>query len=374
VKNQKLVPNSYTYDSNGNMLTKTSGTNTTTYAWDFENRLTSVTLPNNGGAVSFRYDPFGRRIQKTWPNATNTSATTMNYIYDGSKMTAELSASGAVVASYAQGPGIDDPLAMRRGGNVVYYQADALGSITSLTSSSGATVATYVYDSFGNTTATEGIYNPFRYTGREQDQRTGIYYYRARYYDPNIGRFISEDPSGFRGGINRYAYVRNGPLNFTDPFGLASCKPDGWNRLAVGLGGLGKMALGGAKIGLGLGVTAESGGLAVGLGYYSAWSGGMNIIAGASQVYGAVTGNTPGGQQVSNYASSISTVTGTVTLVATGNANTGATVSDIEGVFMVGVTGGLAIPQTAADNAVSAIDNGPAAFGLITGNESGPAH
>jgi RHS repeat-associated protein len=60
----------------------------------------------------------------------------------------------------------------------------------------------------------------YGYTGREQDEYTGLYYYRARFYDPQIGRFISEDPIGFRGGINWYAYVGNNPLGFTDPLGL----------------------------------------------------------------------------------------------------------------------------------------------------------
>jgi len=182
--------------------------------------------PPAGGALTFRYDPFGRRIQKIWPNTANNSTMVRNYLYDGANIIAELNASGAVVASYTQGAGIDEPLAMRRGGYISYYHADGLGSITSLTNTNAQPVATYVYDSFGNTTATEGIFNPFRYTGREQDPETGLYYYRARYYDPTVGRFISEDPAGFAGsGTNFYAYVRNSPINLTDPLGLCDKKP-----------------------------------------------------------------------------------------------------------------------------------------------------
>jgi RHS repeat-associated protein len=77
----------------------------------------------------------------------------------------------------------------------------------------------HVY-AFGNTTATSSINNPFQYTGREWDSETGLYYYRARYYEPGTGRFISQDPSGFGGGINVYAYVRNKALSFSDPTGL----------------------------------------------------------------------------------------------------------------------------------------------------------
>ncbi|MDR3764529.1 MAG: RHS repeat-associated core domain-containing protein, partial [Acidobacteriota bacterium] len=76
---------------------------------------------------------------------------------------------------------------------------------------------------FGNTTATEGIHNPFRYTGREHDTETGLYYYRARYYDPTIGRFLSEDPLRIKGGINFYTYVKNNPIKYVDPSGLANC-------------------------------------------------------------------------------------------------------------------------------------------------------
>lgn len=203
----------YAYDNNGNMTSKTSGTNVTGYTWDIENRLSSVNLPNNGGAVSFRYDPVGRRIQKA------TASTITNYIYDGPNIIAELNATGGVVASYTHGAGVDEPLAMRRGGYIAYYHADGLGSITSLTNVTGQTVGTYVYNGFGSTTTTEGIFNPFRYTAREQDPETGLYYYRARYYDPQIGRFISEDPLRILGGINFYAYVKNMPIIAKDPNG-----------------------------------------------------------------------------------------------------------------------------------------------------------
>jgi len=209
-----FASNSYAYDKNGNMLSKTNAGSVTSYVWDWESRLSSIALPSNTGTIGFRYDPFGRRIQKTSPNGVTI------YLYDGQKIAAEISSTGSVMASYAQGAGIDEPLAMQRGGNAVYYHADALGSVTSFTNASAQTVATYVYDSFGNTTATEGISNSFRYTGREDDSVRGLYYYRARYYDPSIGRFISEDPIGFRGGRNFYAYVGNNPILFRDPSGL----------------------------------------------------------------------------------------------------------------------------------------------------------
>jgi RHS repeat-associated protein len=206
----------YTYDNNGNTLTKADSTGTTNYSWDFENRLTSVTLPGSGGTVSFAYDPFGRRIKKA------SSAGTSIYAYDGDNLAEEANAAGAAVARYSQGLNIDEPLAMLRSSTTSYYQADGLGSVTSLTNAAGTAAQNYTYDSFGNIIATTGsLVNSFRYTGREWDTETNLYYYRARYYDPNIGRFISEDPIHFKSGINFYSYVSNSPTGFVDPSGLS---------------------------------------------------------------------------------------------------------------------------------------------------------
>ena len=99
---------SYGYDLNGNAVTKNDSTGITTYAWDFENRLTSVTLPGSGGTVTFAYDPFGRRIKKV------SSAATSIFAYDGDNLIEETNAPGAAVARYSQGLNIDEPLAMLR--------------------------------------------------------------------------------------------------------------------------------------------------------------------------------------------------------------------------------------------------------------------
>jgi RHS repeat-associated protein len=207
---------SYGYDSNGSTLTKTDSTGTTNYTWDFENRLTSVTLPGAGGTVSFKCDPFGRRIYKS------SSSGASIYAYDGDNVAEETNATGAVVARYSQDLAIDEPLAMLRSGTTSFYNADALGTVTSLGNGAGSLAQTYTFDSFGKQTASSGsLTNPFRYTGREFDSETGLYFYRARYFDPQAGRFLSEDPSGFRGGINLYAYTMNSPTGWIDPTGLA---------------------------------------------------------------------------------------------------------------------------------------------------------
>jgi RHS repeat-associated protein len=128
---------------------------------------------------------------------------------------------GNVVSKYAQGQSIDEPLAESTSGATSYYEQDGLGSVTSLTNGAGALAQTYTYDSFGNPTASQGaLTNPFRYTGREFDSETGLYYYRARYYDSASGRFVSEDPMRFTAGIIFYRYVKNNAANLADPYGL----------------------------------------------------------------------------------------------------------------------------------------------------------
>jgi RHS repeat-associated protein len=134
----------------------------------------------------------------------------------------ETNSSGTAVARYSQGLNIDEPLAMLRSSTTSYYQADGLGSITSLSSGAGSLTQTYTFDSFGKQTASSGsLTNPFQYTARESDPETGLYYYRARYYDPSVGRFLNEDPRGFVEGMDFYIYVDDDPLRFIDPFGMA---------------------------------------------------------------------------------------------------------------------------------------------------------
>jgi RHS repeat-associated protein len=209
---------SYTYDSNGNTLTKTVGPDTTSYTWDYENRLTSVTLPGSGGTVTFKYDSFGRRIYKS------SSAGTSVFAYDGEadNVVEETDNQGNVLRRYTQGPQTDEPLAEIGSGATSYYEQDCLGSVTSLSNVQGSLAQTYSYDSFGKQTAISGsITNPFRYTAREFDSETGIYDFRARYYDPQIGRFESEDPLSTKSDdLDLYSYVHNSPADETDPCGL----------------------------------------------------------------------------------------------------------------------------------------------------------
>ena len=110
-------------------------------------------------------------------------------------------------------------------GQASYYHADGLGSIVALSNSTDTTTQTQRFDAWGNKlsgTIAQGA--QFGYTGREPDE-TGLIYYRARYYDPAVGRFTQRDPIGLQGGINQYAYVNNNPVNYTDPLGLTAAGP-----------------------------------------------------------------------------------------------------------------------------------------------------
>ncbi len=137
------------------------------------------------GTITFKYDPFGRRVYKSSSSGTSV------YAYDGDNLVEETNSSSAVIARYTQTQNVDEPLAMLRSSTTSYYQADGLNTITSLSNGAGSLAQTYGYDSFGKQTSSTGsLINPFQYTAREFDPETSLFYYRARYYDQNAGRFL----------------------------------------------------------------------------------------------------------------------------------------------------------------------------------------
>ena len=214
-----------TYDANGNL----TGDGSNTYTWNARNQLVSV---SGATSASFAYDPFGRRARKTVGGATT------DYLYDALNVVQELSG-GAPTANMLTG-GVDSVYTRTDSAGARTLIGDGSGSTRALLDADGSVLTRYTYDPFGNTTADGASSgNPSQFTGRENDG-TGLYYYRARYYSPKLQRFISEDPIGFAGGLNLYAYVENDPVNWTDPLGL---EPEGnsWlDKLQLGLdiGGL----------------------------------------------------------------------------------------------------------------------------------------
>jgi RHS repeat-associated protein len=175
----------------------------------------------------------GRRIEKT------VNSVITQYVYDGLDIIQEIQ--GGVKTNYIRTLNIDEPLArIKADGTIQHYKSDALGSVIALTDDTGAVKTNYTYDPFGNITVSgENSDNPFQYTGRENDG-TGLYYYRARYYSPELQRFVSEDPVDLRGGINFYTYVGNSPINWRDPSGLIfddwdqqTTLPDWWPQTPI---------------------------------------------------------------------------------------------------------------------------------------------
>ena len=191
------------YDFNGNLTNDGSKS----YTWNARNQLASMT------GASFVYDGLGRRSKKT------IGASVTEFLYDGVNPVQELSGT-TVLANILGGLGIDEVFVRTDSAGARNFLTDALSSMVALTDSTGTIQTEYTYEPFGRTTATGAASsNPSQFTGRENDA-TGLYYYRARYYHPAFQRFISKDPLEFGGGdINLYVYVGNNPATFVDPLG-----------------------------------------------------------------------------------------------------------------------------------------------------------
>jgi RHS repeat-associated protein len=202
---------SLTYDLNGNLVS--DGVNT--YTWNARNQLVGI---SGGVSAAFTYDALGRRLSR------QVGSTTTNFIYDRLNLVQETSG-GSVVADYLVGLQTDETYARTSSSVTQSFLRDGLGSTVALLSSSGGIATTYNYDAYGNVTVGGAASaNPLQYAGRENDG-TGLYYNRARYYSPLFGRFVSADPIGLQGGTNLYAYVQGNPVSYVDPFGYAPGDP-----------------------------------------------------------------------------------------------------------------------------------------------------
>ncbi|MDZ4282433.1 MAG: RHS repeat-associated core domain-containing protein, partial [Hydrogenophaga sp.] len=224
-----------THDANGNLTTKqnTADSNDrTAYTWDSNNRLTQIAQP--GLTASFSYDAFGRRIQSSIIKGGSTS--TVQYLYEGFQSLGEIR-DGKLSHRLLTGLSMDETIArmaINTSGNKDaassrLYMIDALNSvIAQLNDEDSASVAnSYAYSPYGEsqTIGPDATGNPIQYTSRENDG-TGLYFYRARYYDSALMRFVSSDPIGLLGGTNTFAYADGSPATKTDPLGLAThiCK------------------------------------------------------------------------------------------------------------------------------------------------------
>jgi RHS repeat-associated protein len=214
VVNWVAGPPHISIDSNGNLAQKVEGSTTWTYEWNAENQLTRV-LSNGSAVARYKYDPLGRRVEKVAGGVTTTWA------YDAEDILRQVG--GSTTFRYVHGPEVDEPLAREDSGALSYYNADALMSVVALTNQAGTVIRSVRYDSWGR--IEQGADAGYGFAGREWEPEIGAYYVRARYLDPTGGRFLSEDPIRFDGGVNFYAYVGGNPVRWTDPTGLIPDTP-----------------------------------------------------------------------------------------------------------------------------------------------------
>ncbi|MFC8076349.1 RHS repeat-associated core domain-containing protein [Streptomyces sp. NPDC057307] len=246
---------SFTYDADGQL--KSDGKRT--YDWNARGQLSGVQSATDGPAGQFTYDPLGIRSSKKLGD------TTQKYLTDGSNPLVEQTGSGTTSATVATS-GLDEYLTRTENGATQVYLTDALGTVVGLANADGTVATSYTYDPYGQpTTSGSASTNPYTFTGRESDG-TGLLYYRNRYYDPESGRFISQDPIGYAGGTNLYQYALSSPTTYTDPSGnspmLAGCVIGGLGE--AGLDWLGQR-LSGRKVNWGQVGTSAALGCAEGM-------------------------------------------------------------------------------------------------------------
>lgn len=211
----------HVYDSNGNLVD--DGVNT--YTYDYENQLIKITRKSDSQVIAqYTVDAFNRRVKKT------VGGVTTEFIYDDSRVIEER-VNNVTTAYYVYGLRLDEPVMMNRSGQDYYYHADILGSTAALTDSTGNLVESYIYNPYGKVTvydeagspvAASVKGNPYLFTGRRYDVESALYYYRARYLNPALGRFMNPDPKGFIDGMNLYEYAMSNPLRYVDPRGTAT--------------------------------------------------------------------------------------------------------------------------------------------------------
>ena len=184
--------------------------------------------------VNYTYDPLDKRIGVSDdPDGSGPQQPTVRWTaYDGVNPYADFDGSGNLTYRYLYGPAVDMILGrFSASGTTAWYLADHLGTVRDIASKTGTVLDHIKYDSFGRVLSESNPSNGdrFKFTGRELDSATGQYYYRARYYDAAVGRFLSEDPIGFAAGdANLARYVRNSATNYTDPTGEVWRNPFTW--------------------------------------------------------------------------------------------------------------------------------------------------
>ena len=233
------------YDDNGNLVEDAEYT----YEYDSRNRLRTATRKADGVVAEYFYDAMRRRIRKEVDNSGDLDGVT-DYYYDGQRVIEERDGNNILTQQYVYGNYIDEVLVLDRnldgdnsaigiGDQRFHYHQDAQFSVYAVTDENGDILESYLYDPYGEVTVFDAngdivadnpwgaanslIDNPYLFTGRRFDEETGLYYFRARYFDTDQGRFISRDPLGYIDGMSLYEYVQSNPEVFGDPLGTSIC-------------------------------------------------------------------------------------------------------------------------------------------------------
>lgn len=268
---------SYQYDANGNMIV---GKNKT-FQYDEENRI--INIENNGVETSFVYDGDGGRVKKITPSGStiyigslfeiDSAGKTTKHVYAGSNKVCSIEDTGSPETSH-----------------VYYTHSDHLGSSNIITDENGQQVQYLEYSPYGSVLVNQGgDVTPYKFTGKELDVSTGLYFYSARYYDPEIGRFVSPDTivqSPFNPQtLNRYSYCNNNPINYIDPSGHSWFSKFFGKIFGVIAGVVGTIVTGNAMVGFQLYSMFDSLGTAVNTGNWGGFAGGL-----AGGILGGIAG------------------------------------------------------------------------------------